>query len=112
MRSSSVFISEVKQVLLYHSLFSNLVGNSVSESAGGGAVYITETQSNKESSNSYEINSCMFINNSHFNGGAIYLNSMANVSIVNGTTFLGNTATAKGGAIDFYCPSNFDFDMS
>lgn len=37
---------------------------------------------------------------------------MANVSIINGTTFTGNRAFYNGGAINFYCSSNFNFDMS
>ena len=80
----------------------NLIGKSTSNSNGGGALYFTESQSNKDPSNLILIDSCAFLNNTNINGGAIAFDNVGNIAIRN-SIFNGNTANNAGGAILFSC---------
>ena len=83
----------------------NLVGQSTTNSNGGGALYFTESQSNKDPTNLILIDSCTFLNNSNINGGAISFDNVGNI-VIRGSIFNGNTASNAGGAIIFSCQNN------
>ena len=83
-------ISNAKNVLIFQTTFSNLVGTS-DQSGGGGALLLTKGNSNKSPSNIFQIFSCTFINNTHDYGGGLSAINIGHVTIQN-SMFFGNLA--------------------
>ena len=80
------------------------------DSASGGALSVVSSKNNKDSTNTIKILSSTFESCRGVNGGAIHLNDVENVEISGNNVFRDNFATKSGGAIDFNCPTEKDYD--
>ena len=87
-----------------------MFSKSVVSSSCGGALSVVSSKNNKDSSNSIKISSSTFDNCQGVYGGAIHLDDVENVRISGGNVFRNNYATQNGGAIDFTCPKDKDYD--
>ena len=80
-------------------------------SSTGGALFLSESDSNKNSSIKFSILSSKFLNCNASFGGAVYLYNIEKFSISQNTSFLNNSAVDSGGAIYFYC-DNYGLDIT
>lgn len=79
-------------------------------SSSGGALSVVSSKNNKDSTNTIKIQSSTFDTCRGVYGGAIHLDDVENVEISGKNDFRNNFATKSGGAIDFNCPTDKDYD--